>query len=604
MSKNRNYLSDIMRAFARGSDLSSNWAQIVGMQVGLALFISGFIAFLVTFAYWYFTTPDMVRDIATKWLGAKIITGYLMQPTTWTIDMPGEIKNISGHALLASDQVARHVTAAQDSLLHSWRYGWPSGIVTALILIAVWTYHGVMVIRDMHLRGGKLVSENRLIEMVTSRDQDSDITIGNVPIVAESETEHTLISGAPGVGKSQLIMSQLDVIQERGDSAVIYDPSGDFIRYYYNPDRGDVLLNPLDARSIPWTPWQEISIAPDADRLAAALIPKDGMNEQYWVDAARVLLATGLNKLDGTNQRNIYGLLSLLLSSSMEGLRDLASGTDAEGIFAEGNDRMALSVRATMSAYVRSLRFLPARSYPDSEFSVTNWMSHADKANGRRPWLFLGTRADWHESLKPLLSAWIDSAAAAILSLPPRRERRVWFVLDEFPTLPPMDCVKALLAQGRKYGVAGVLGLQTVAQLRDVYGEDGAATITGLCSTRATFRLTDPDTADWASRALGAAEIDEKNEAESFSAEDTRESVNLGTQRNERRVVMPDEIMGLKKLSCYVRLPGDYPIAKTQVKFKPRTARAEAQVATDLSNSAYMAMLGDKGIKKPSDDFL
>ena len=45
---------------------------------------------------------------------------------------------------------------------------------------------------------------------------------------------------------------------------------------FYRPDRGDLILNPLDARCPAWSPWWELrpgSEAMEAEALAAALVP-------------------------------------------------------------------------------------------------------------------------------------------------------------------------------------------------------------------------------------------------------------------------------------------------------------------------------------------
>jgi len=36
---------------------------------------------------------------------------------------------------------------------------------------------------------------------------------------------------------------------KRGDRAVFADPSGDYLQRFYDPGRGDVILNPFDSRS-------------------------------------------------------------------------------------------------------------------------------------------------------------------------------------------------------------------------------------------------------------------------------------------------------------------------------------------------------------------
>src|ERR1041384_6185925 len=62
------------------------------------------------------------------------------------------------------------------------------------------------------------------------------------------ETEHIMLLGDPGTGKSQTIHHFLLQIaaREPSEAVVIYDPACEFITRHYDPKRGDVILNPLD----------------------------------------------------------------------------------------------------------------------------------------------------------------------------------------------------------------------------------------------------------------------------------------------------------------------------------------------------------------------
>ena len=89
------------------------------------------------------------------------------------------------------------------------------------------------------------------------------------------ECEHFLITGSPGAGKSTLIRHLLGQVAERGQSAIVIDPDCEFVQEFYHEARGDVVLNPLDARCPFWSPWLEFregSLTMDAEAMAASLI--------------------------------------------------------------------------------------------------------------------------------------------------------------------------------------------------------------------------------------------------------------------------------------------------------------------------------------------
>jgi type IV secretory pathway TraG/TraD family ATPase VirD4 len=116
------------------------------------------------------------------------------------------------------------------------------------------------------------------------------------------------------------------------------------------------------------------------------------------------------------------------------------------------------------------------------------------------------------DSMKPLIAAALDIASRAVLDLPPAsgnraEQTRTWFVLDELPLLGKIASLGTLLTNGSKHGAAVVAGLQTVAQLREAYGQHQAQTILATLGTWLTLRVSDPETADYMSRNIGDEEI-------------------------------------------------------------------------------------------------
>ncbi|HEX4650214.1 MAG TPA: type IV secretion system DNA-binding domain-containing protein [Granulicella sp.] len=69
-----------------------------------------------------------------------------------------------------------------------------------------------------------------------------------VRIPREREAMHLLFVGDTGHGKSATVRQALSQIWERGETAIVYDPKMEYLPQFYNPGRGDVILNPLDER--------------------------------------------------------------------------------------------------------------------------------------------------------------------------------------------------------------------------------------------------------------------------------------------------------------------------------------------------------------------
>ena len=101
--------------------------------------------------------------------------------------------------------------------------------------------------------------------------------------------------GTTGSGKTTVLRQMLDDIEARGEPALVYDTSGEFIAHYYRPERGDIILNPFDARCAYWSPFDEIAHPADADRIARQLVSETGsQDDDVWLETSRILVANML----------------------------------------------------------------------------------------------------------------------------------------------------------------------------------------------------------------------------------------------------------------------------------------------------------------------
>lgn len=424
--------------------------------------------------------------------------------------------------------------------------------------------------QDRFLRGGHKADDQELAKMIRKKGTASDIYLGRVPMVTGSEPEHLLITGAPGVGKSVLISSLLDRIGARGERAVILDRKGDFLQSFYSPERGDQILNPFDCRHAQWSPWAEASTRAEFARIAAAMVPEAGSKDPFWELAAQNILSNAMQMLKKDGDCTVSSLSWVLQNSSVEELANMLDATSARRLLAPENSKMANSVLGVLGQRAMALEYLPDQ-VGQEPFSIKEWVQNEDG----KGWIFLPSKANQHDILKPLISTWADCLISSVLSLPTSRSRRIWLLLDELPSLQKLPSLQMGLAEGRGFGLCCLLGIQSVSQLREIYGRDGAESLIGMSNTQVHFRSNDPDTAAWISKALGEAEHDEVNESVTFSSSEFRDGVSNSSQRHTRPLVMPTEIQKLEKFHFFIKLPGAWPVAETHVKPVDRPQVAE-----------------------------
>jgi hypothetical protein len=133
-----------------------------------------------------------------------------------------------------------------------------------------------------------------------------------------AEGQHIELMGDTGAGKTTLIMQLLRQIQSRGDSAIIYDPACEFIQRFYDKDRTDIILNPLDARCPYWGPSEELRRRAEAKAIAASLYqPTTDRKGEFFVETPQKifahLLTFGPTPQELVQQRN--GVLAIVLLS-------------------------------------------------------------------------------------------------------------------------------------------------------------------------------------------------------------------------------------------------------------------------------------------------
>jgi type IV secretory pathway TraG/TraD family ATPase VirD4 len=398
------------------------------------------------------------------------------------------------------------------------------------------------------------------------RPPDDQIGIGGIPIPRQSEPQHMLLVGSQGTGKSVICTAVMDTIRARGQRAVVYDGTGEFVEHYYRAGQ-DVILSPIDARSALWSPWAEGRDDFTYDSLATALIPDSTGENQFWVLAARAIFQAAL-----ASTTNLSDLHKLIFWEDQEFLLAVLQAAGIVGL--AGPEAMLASSRGTCATYIKPLSYLPPPG--NQPFSIRQWVR--DESDS---WLFILSREDARMPIRPLMSLWIGVAIQAAMTLPPNRERRLWLILDELPYLQNLPALDVALSGGRKYGLSAILGTQSIAQMRKIYGHDASAAILSYPATRVTLKVGDHETAEFLSKSLGDRHTIRKVASESQNPGGGGQSTS--EQHAIEAAVLPSEIMGLPDMVGYLRISGDPVIKKIRLTRRERPALAEPYQDRPLS---------------------
>ncbi len=127
-----------------------------------------------------------------------------------------------------------------------------------------------------------------------------------------------------------------------------------------------------------------------------------------------------------------------------------------------------------------------------------------------------------------------------------------------------------------------MFGIQSYAQLEDIYGVKPAATLFDVMNTRAFFRSPSRR-----SRSLLPVKLAKRKSSRPASSTPTVLTrcvmvYRPGKKKERETLVSYSDIQTLPDLSCYVTLPGPYPAVKLALKYKPRPKITEGFIPRRL----------------------
>src|SRR5262249_19678564 len=280
-----------------------------------------------------------------------------------------------------------------------------------------------------------------------------------VRIRAQEECGHFLLMGDTGTGKSVLIQQLLDQVRVRGEAAIIYDSALEFVPRYYDPSRGDLILNPLDVRTPYWSPAEEILGPGEAITIAKSLFPDKEEVQKFFTESPRRIFAHLLS-FRPTPQELIHWM------QVPEEIDKRTHGTDLASLVDHQAPPQRLGVLSSLTMVADALKLLPAEQETSRKWNAASW------ARERKGWLFISSRPETREALRPLISMWLDMLILRLMSADRRWAERypVWIFLDELPSLQNLPQLPTALTESRKSNLRIVVGIQGRSQLEVVYG--------------------------------------------------------------------------------------------------------------------------------------
>jgi type IV secretory pathway TraG/TraD family ATPase VirD4 len=456
--------------------------------------------------------------------------------------------------------------------------------LTALVLFLylLWLLfgHKLRVSRKLEQRYGRRTKGPELLTALRGSDDDGirfqmerEGTLGrflparSFRIPRRLEASHILLMGDTGSGKSSAIRQLLRQVEERGESAIVYDPAMDFLGEFYDPKRGDLILNPLDQRCPYWGLGDEIDRPETATTIAAAMLPDKDYEKAFFTDAPRRVLAHLLRRKP--QPRDI-----LRMMADPECIEAAVKGTPLAALLDPSAPAQRAGVLSSLNMVADSLELLPEWEHTRRTFATAEWYAE------RKRWVFLTSSAAYRQKVLPLHSAWLDLFILRMMGYcEGQAAKPVWFVLDELASLNKLPQLHTAVTENRKYGNPVVMGLQGRSQMEKRYGQDAEAMLSQP-ATKVFLKTSEPRAAKWISEAIGEIEVERLKESRSMGLLRSKKSFSM--EIATKPLVMASEIAGLAPLSGFIKLenhvvPARFRLAKKQNKQPEFLERAREQ---------------------------
>lgn len=560
--------------FIRGGQTTQHWIRMA-VQVLRSAVAFAALVFAVVYAGLCFATykVEMLHVTWAHWLASFFVEnrGEADHVIRYRHPLHGWVNEEAAAIYQNLDFLEVRASYQEMAVNFAW-WALVPAIVAALLAGLVFYMSGRKLDGDEHVRGTRLVTEKELRQWVKAKwkayfkrfgkehKTGPFYTVADIRFPPNAVEAQTAICGTVGTGKTTCIKELLETVRDLGGRAIIYDRMGSLVRDFYDPAT-DVIINPFDARSRAWSPFQEAERPEFFTQMAEVLIPDrpGASGDPFWTQAARIVFDYAAQTLLKEGHTSNASLRSAILNIPGEQLAELIEATPGRHFLNEEIAKTAGSIRANLIAELRFLEFLRDDAEP---FSIRKWVKSSETG-----FVFLTGDAEHAAATRNVISTLFEVAANSLMTCDEANDPRVWFMMDEVPTLNKMPFLAKSLAEIRQFGGAFVVGYQVYSQLEDIYGEKGAQTIVGNLNNRIVFNTPDARTADLFSQSLGSEDVEERRETITVGAHETRDGVGFMSQRTERRIVTASQIQSLPQFEGYIRFAYDAPAAF--VRFKP-----------------------------------
>lgn len=420
---------------------------------------------------------------------------------------------------------------------------------------------------ETFLRGAKITPLkilNKKLAKEASKNLLSCLTIGNTILPYDMESKHILILGTSGSGKGVLLnqltaqLTARKVKYRTQERCIFYDLKGEFVAKQYN-SKVDHIFCPFDTRSLGWNLFNEIEIPPDYDVIAKSLFLSPDSKSEYWYNCAKDVFRTGLvylKRKSMTSNKELWEFFSQSLEHMQAAFKTLPLGERGALKHIDKEDSPASA--SIVSILQERIHFFYYLVDMDGDFSFRKFVRQQKKSVDDpfqiQPNLYILNIEQYKSIFKPLMTLAIDTMIRETLSLPDDLNRRIFFILDELGSLYKMDSILELETAGRSKGACLICASQDLGRIEENYGKANLKTFYNNFNTNFTFRVREPETAEFLSKAIGEQNVIKQVQSRQMSPNEIGDRKSISDQEKTERLILPTEFQELIDLRAIINI--------------------------------------------------
>ena len=419
------------------------------------------------------------------------------------------------------------------------------------------------------------------------------ISIPGKNLIADSTPYHTLVVGATGSGKGVGVI--IPTLLTWKESVIVVDPKGESHEitggfrstfsevFYFNPmDSKSCHINPLD-----FIPRDNRAVA--KIRNICLIMHPDQSKDVYWDTVPRQMLEMMIGHVLVKGKSKSLAEVSAILNTK-QSYADLFKGmlkeyqdepigafhplfevAEATVAYASRFHQMATGQNAEqLVTHITAVRSdLSAYSTPEackalgcSDFTLE------DISDGERPIsLFFCCDVDNLPQLMPMFKL-IYSMTIRSLLHQQEHKHKLLLVLDEFSQFKKFEIIQEQIPFVRSYGIRIMAFIQSVAQLREHYGQYATDALLDNFQLKVYLKASAPETGDFFEKMLGRKTILSKK----TSLSSNRRSVGVdgwteNTSEIGRPLLTSNEVLSLPPYQEIIFRPNIHPYLAVKIQY-------------------------------------